>query len=514
MKPERALLDAAGALAVSWLVLGLAGCAAKTSPEGTPQAARTPPEAIGSLDALRSDLDRLFDTPPANQAVWAVAIDALEAGKRVFSLNAGKLATPASTVKIATLAAVGERLGWDFRFATELLASGSIVGDTLRGDLVVRGTGDPSIGSSDDWPTRAFEEFAEALTRAGVRAIEGRIIGDDNAFDDEGVPTGWMWDDLAYGFAAPVGALQFHENAVSVTIHPGPMRGDPATLEVSPATSGLHVASTATTGAANESSRISLRRLPGQQTLHVSGTVSAGSSPTHRTASVDNPTIYFIRAFRTALIASGIDVRGAAVDVDDVPELTGRDHRPLLPITSYRSPPIAELARVLMKESRNVYAESFLKVLGETKGESGSREAGLGVVEDVLQTWGVPSTDYLLLDGSGLSRYDLMTPEALVSLLRRMHLDPRHRDAFVDTLSIAGSDGTLKERLRGTRAFENVRAKTGSMNGVRTIAGYLSTENGQPLAFAILANHFNLEPSVIDRAIDHALVLLAGFTWQ
>ena len=508
MELRRALLGAAGVLVAFALVLAPPGCASRAGSERVPASPQPPgadpppsPADVGPLVALRSELGRLFDTPPVGQAMWAVDVEILETGEHLFSLNNRQPVTPASTVKIVTLSAAAERLGWDFRFETELLTAAPIVDNVLRGDVVVRGSGDPSIGSGDDWPPRAFEDFAAALTRAGIHTIDGRIVGDDNAFDEEGLPAGWMWDDLGHGFAAPAGALQFHENLVTLTMYPGPAPGASARIDVNPATSGLQIASAVTTAAAGNATDIVLRRLPGQRTLRLSGVVPAGSEPTYRTASVDNPTIFFAHAFRDALI-------------DDAPELAERDPRYLRRLASHHSPPLAELAKVLMKASRNVYAESLLKTLGGTADAHASSEAGLAAIGEVLMEWGVPTADYILRDGSGLSRYDLITPEALVALLRRMHGDRRHRELFAATLPLAGSEGTLSGRLRGTRAHGNVRAKTGSMRGVRAIAGYLSTRDGETLAFAILANHFTISPSVIDQAIDDVLVRLADFSRQ
>ena len=505
MELRRAPLGAAGVLVAFALVLAPSGCASRAGSKSVP--APPQPADVGPLAALGSELGRLLDTPPVRQAMWAVDVETLETGEHLFSLNNRQPATPASTVKIVTLSAAAERLGWDFRFETELLTAAPIVDNVLRGDVIVRGSG-------DDWPPRAFEDFAAALARAGVHTIDGRVGGDDNAFDEEGLPAGWMWDDLGYGFAAPAGALQFHENLVTLTIYPGQAPGASARIDVNPATSGLQIASDVTTAAAGNATDIVLRRLPGQLTLHLSGVVPAGSEPTYRTASVDNPTIFFAHAFRAALIESGIDIRGAAVDIDDAPELAGRDPRYLRRLALHHSPPVAELAKVLMRASRNVYAESLLKTLGGVADAHASSEAGLVAIGEVLMEWGVPAADYVLRDGSGLSRYDLMTPEALVVLLRRMHEDQRHRELFAATLPLAGSEGTLSARLRATRAHGNVRAKTGSMRGVWAIAGYLSTRDGETLAFAILANHFTISPSVIDKAIDDVLVRLADFSRQ
>ncbi len=316
-----------------------------------------------------------------------------------------------------------------------------------------------------------------------------------------------MWDDLPGDDSAAVGALQFNENAVRVTVSPGPAAGDTAGVVVVPATSALMVRNSLRTGAASSTAQIDARRLPGSAELELRGSIPLGSAPVVRLVSVDNPTLFFVAALRNALIARGIDVRGAAVDIDDIhdalPPAVGA------PIATLRSAPLSTLAIRLMKISQNLYAETFLTSLSATPPASAA--SGAATARTVLSPWGVSDGGLILRDGSGLTRYDFVSAEALVTILAHVHGDERLRGPFQASLPIAGRDGTLTNRMKGTPAEGNVRAKTGSMTGVRTVSGYVTTADGEPLVFAILANNFDTSADIVNKATDDILVRLAQF---
>ena len=414
---------------------------------------------------------------------------------------------PASNLKIVTLAAAAERLGWDFTYETRLLALGTVNAGTLDGDLVVAGSGDPSIANESDSPQGLFQAWAEQLKAQGIRRIAGQIIGDDNAFDDDGLGAGWMWDDLDTAYSASIGALQLNEDATRLTITPGGHEGAPALVALATPGSGLTLRNNVVTSASGTTPRVVLRRLAGSTLLEVSGTTPLGSATIEREVAVDNPTAYFVVELKRSLIASGIDVHGDAVDVDALdPTPRVQDATQLV---TYRSPPLSVLADRLMKISQNQYAESLLKTLGAKEGD-GSFAAGLRVVRSVLEAWGVPPSDMVLADGSGLSRYNLITPAVLVTILTHVDRDTRLKGPFVASLPVAGVAGsTLSERLKGTTAAGLVQAKTGSMTNVRSISGYLQTRDGEQLVFSIVTNNYGIPSADVDRAADAILQKVA-----
>lgn len=467
----------------------------------------------GAASALRRRLDRLFDASETGPAVWGVDVRALDRGERLYARNPDVLLTPASTMKLVTLAAAAERLGWDHRFETALLAAAPIREGTLQGDLVVRGAGDPTLNAPG--ADAVFPRWADALREIGIRRIAGRIVGDDDILDDgprdtPGLGSGWAWDDLPRGYAAPAGALQHRENLVEVVVAPGAAAGRPARARFRQPGSGLTLRNEVVTVGAERTAGVRIRRRPGQAALIVSGRIPAGAAPLVRTAAVGNPTLFFVRAFQEALAERGIAVDGDAVDVD---LLTPRDRASALaglrPLFRHRSEPLAAIGAAMLKRSKNLYAESLVRHLGASSG-SGAH-AGRALVGEVLAGWGIDGRRAVIADGSGLSRYTYLTAGALVEVLARAYRDPEHRAPILAALPVAGRDGTLRRRLAGTAAEGVVRAKTGSMSRVRALAGYVETAAGRPLAFAILANNFSAPAAEITRVIDEAAAALAAF---
>ena len=489
------------AWAVAALVATVA-CHAAPKPAALPASPARP--ASPALAALARDIDAILSQPSLDHSYWGVLVKSLKGGDTLYALNPRKLMIPASNMKIVTLAAAAERLGWDYTYDTQVFAAGEIESGALRGDLIVVGSGDPSVTDKD--AEALFAGWAERLKSSGVRTIAGRIIGDDDAFEDNGLGFGWSWDDLADDYAAGVSALQFNENAVRVTVAAGPVAGDSAGISITPPGSGLDVVSSVTTSAAGASS-ISTHRLPGSMRLELRGSIPLAAAPATLTVSVENPTLFFVSALRQALIAHGIDVRGPAVDIDDVHDAPPR---PRAPLVTHRSAPLSTLAIRLMKVSQNLYAETLLKTMATSFPRSAER--GRTEVAAVLQTWGMGPDALIQRDGSGLSRYDYVTAEALVTILSHVDRDGRLRAPFESALPIAGRDGSLTNRMKGTAAEGNARAKTGSMSNVRGLSGYVSAADGEPLVFSILANNFETPATTIADATDKIVVRLAAFS--
>jgi D-alanyl-D-alanine carboxypeptidase/D-alanyl-D-alanine-endopeptidase (penicillin-binding protein 4) len=457
---------------------------------------------------LRAHLSKVFNAPIMARGVWAVNVRSLDTGERLFELNSGKLMMPASNMKVVTLATAAENLGWDYRFTTTLETSAPIENGALMGDLVIRGTGDPTLNTRQGRGAAVLAEWAGILRAADIQEIRGRIIGDDQAFDDEGLGDGWSWDYLQFGYAAPVGALQFNEDVAALTIAPGPRPGDPAVVSLAPG-SGLEVVNRAMTAGEETSEAIDFRRQLFRPTLEITGAIPTGSIPVTRNVTVVNPTIYFAQSVKDAFVAAGIRVTGEAADLDDIAVHDGPERRAL---GSTSSPPLREIATVLMKVSQNLYAETLVKALGASAGEVGTTAAGRRLMRKTLTAWGIPEDAYVISDGSGLSRSNYVSAEMITAILARMYRDPRHRDEFAATLPIAGKDGTIASRMRRTLAEGNATAKTGSIANVRSLSGYVRTKDGETLVFSIIANDFVIPAATVNWIADLAVEILATFT--
>lgn len=458
-------------------------------------------------EQLRRDLRAIFSARPVDHGLWSVAVHSLKRGETLYSSNSFRLQVPASNQKVLTTAVAAERLGWDYRYTTQLYATGPISGGTLDGDLVVVANGDPTINPrhADRWG--AFDDWARQLAGKGIRVISGHLIGDDNAFAEPGWGLGWSWDDFALGYGAPVSALQFNENQVELLIGPGLSAGDRAIVSVSPPGSGLTIDYQVVTAPADADSRLSLERIPGTSVLTVRGQVAIGSPAIRDTAAVPNPTTFYLNALREALLRHGIIVGGSTIDIDDVHSVREGTKTLLL---EDRSASLLEIVDTTNKWSRNLYAETLLRSLSPP-GEPATTEGGLKVLNETLLDWGVSTDYYLARDGSGLSRYDYLTPDALIGVLTYMWLNPDLADNFRSTLPLAGVSGSLAQRLKGTLGEARVWAKTGSMSQVRSLAGYVVTEEGEPLVFAFMVNGFRVPAREVDAAMDQALLKLVAF---
>ncbi|HVZ19784.1 MAG TPA: D-alanyl-D-alanine carboxypeptidase/D-alanyl-D-alanine-endopeptidase [Vicinamibacterales bacterium] len=481
-----------------WLFLVAAGCARHAAPIRTP----TPP-ALAPVQQLEHDLTAITQRPGVQRGTWGVAVASIDRGDRLFELRPRALLVPASTAKLVSVAAAADAVGWDYRYATTLEAGGPIVDGVLHGDLMVSGSGDPSIGGrgGDD-----LTSWIDALRGLGIRRIDGRIIGDDDAIDEPRAGFAWAWDDLGYQTGALFGALNYAENRMTVRITPGAAEGEPTTIFVEPWAIDRPLKDRALTGAAASSQLLWPEQRPGEPVLTLAGSIPVGARPATLLVSAGNPTLWFASVLRHRLIDAGILVSGNAVDIDDVQV----DRTSFTTIFTYRSHPLAEIVRPLLKDSINLYAEAMLR-LNTAPGVFPTNDAALDALKQRLARWNVPAEGEQLVDGSGLSRRDVIAPDTLVAILTRMH-DASDTSPWMTALPIAGVDGSLANRMKGTPAEGNVRAKTGTMSNIRSLAGYVTTRDGEHLAFAIMLNDFEGTGAAAVQAIDAMAIRLAEFS--
>jgi len=469
-----------------------------------PAAAQPPPPS--RTETLGAALDTVLSRPAFTRAQTALLVRSLATGETLFARNPLTWLVPASTMKVLTAVAAAERLGWGYRFETRLYATGPVVQGTLRGDLLVVGSGDPSINPRHPSRVDTFEAWARALKAQGIVHIGGHVVGDDSAVEQPGWGVGWAWDDLVEGYGAAYAALQYHEGEVRVTIGPGATPGAPAVLYLSPANHGLFVVNEAVTAAEGSDGWLALSRDPGTRFLTVAGRAPLGAAPRSAITAVANPTLFFTEELRAVLQRLGITVDGAAADIDALSDRPRADDSWLLLVD--QSPPLSELVDVTLKWSRNEYAEALLMAL-DPDPPATARDA-LRVLRETLAGLGVDPRGFTSRDGSGLSRNDYLSAEALVQTLSAAWQRPHWRDTFKATLPQAGWSGSLADRLQGTAAAGRVHAKTGSMSNVRSLAGYVETSAGEPLVFAFLVNGFDVPASEVDDRIDELLLALVA----
>ncbi|HXE81261.1 MAG TPA: D-alanyl-D-alanine carboxypeptidase/D-alanyl-D-alanine-endopeptidase, partial [Vicinamibacterales bacterium] len=471
----------------------------------------TPPPVVTHRDPqirqLQHDLAAIFAAAELERGSAGVVVQSVDRGDTLFRYNAHRLLIPASALKLITVAVAAEVLGWDYRFTTTLSATGPIEGGVLRGDLVVTGEGDPSISRRYFEDAPVLEAWARRLAADGLRRIEGRLVADDRAFAPVPWGHGWEWEDVRYAYGAPVSALHVNEATAPLLIVPGLEAGDPASVSLLQSY-GLTVEADVTTAQTGTPPDIEFHRVPGEKRLRVTGRIAEDAEPLLLRAAVPDATRQFLEALQDALQANGIIVTGGLSTIsesDDPPVALAP------PLLEHRSPPLSALAAVTLKDSHNLHAEALLRAIARTGQPVASDEAGVTIVSRVLKEWGVPEGSVAAADGSGLSRRNYATPDALLTVLRRMATDERHRDHWLAALPLAGSEGTLARRFESGPARGRVRAKTGSLAYVRALAGYVRSADEELLAFAIMLNDASAPRSSLDNAIDRAVNRLAEF---
>jgi D-alanyl-D-alanine carboxypeptidase/D-alanyl-D-alanine-endopeptidase (penicillin-binding protein 4) len=441
-------------------------------------------DAGASAARIRDALDAILAEPDLPPAYWGVYVRDLATGRAVYARNAGRLFLPASNLKLVTTAAALDAFGPAHRFATRLYVGGETTADgTIRGDLVVRGAGDPTFGSrsSGDDP---FEAWARALAEAGVRRIEGRLVGDDDVVEDAPWAEGWDVSHVTTeAFAQGVGGLSWGDNLVAVRVRGRAVETDPpgfAVVDGPTGSGGLRVA----------------RRL-GSNVLDVRGQTSGTAT---RLVPIEQPTRFALHAFRRALEDAGIAL---AVELVDADELAQRPDYAALgaPVLAHLSPPLAEIVGHTNRRSDNFYAEQLFRLLAP----DGTADTASDRVEAFLEAAGAETEGLSIRDGSGLSRKDLVTPRALVALLAHMDRHPA-RAVFAGSLPAGGAPGsTLGRRLSDVE----VRAKTGSLDYVRALSGYVTGPDGHRLAFSVIANNYTTGGRRIVDAVDRIVRALA-----
>lgn len=476
------------------------------------------PRSTTSTGLARSEasarIDDALSAEAHAHAIWGVSIVDLTNGTTLYERNADRLLIPASNAKLYSTAAALEVLGPDFVFETVVSSPGIVANDTLHGPLVITGSGDPTIGGRfrDGDELAIFRQWADELRTHGIRHIDGDIIGDDNFFDDTPLGYGWSWDDEPYWYSAELGALSFNDNCIDVTVFAS-TPGHPASITWRPFnTSYVTVENESVTVAADSLADEDYARSRATNHIRVRSRIVADEEQ-QESLSISNPTAYFVRVLREVLIREGITVSGQAVDIDDIDVPRPSSSTELL---RHRSRPLSDIVSVVNKRSQNLYADQLLKVIGtrlpadETDAPGGSAENGIALASRVWATAGVDTSLAQIVDGSGLSRYNLATPRMTTHLLSWMwSRPPAIRDAFVDSLPVGGVDGTLAGRYDVGAARGEVRAKTGTVSNVSTLSGYVETDDGTPLAFSIMANNFVVDTDEIRDVQDLIVTTLA-----
>lgn len=497
------------------------------APTATPVSTPTAVASVQNLRDLQSRINSILIRPALQRGQVGVKIVSLDTGRVLFENNAEKYFMPASNMKSFTVAAAMDRLTPNFRFITSVYANSPVdASGTVRGDLTIYGRGDPSFSIAFTYPdstvpptendyVKGINALADKIVRSGVKKIDGNIVGDESYFNTDAIPSTWEWDDLQWYYGAEVSSLTINDNAVDLSIKPTNIDA-PAAIQILPSNTLFTIINRTKTSAAGTKRDLQIVKKLGQNILEISGNIPAGDKGYTGYVAVSRPAMLFTSLLRKALEQRGVKVSGQT-KVINASEKKAANLMPSLPpveITKLESPPFSIVAAKTMKPSQNLYTELILRVLGEQAGDKTdpkktSEQRGLEVIQQFLSEAGIPPGSVVQYDGCGLSRHDLITPAASARLYEFM-TSRSYAQAWRDSLTIAGVDGTLKNRLTGPLTAGNVRGKTGTIDQVSSLSGYVTTASGEKLAFSVLTNNLP-EGRLRTSTIDEIVTLLAGF---
>jgi len=451
--------------------------ASTSSADGT---SKVPSEVL----EFKHKIDQLLSHSCLRKKEFGALIYSLDRKETLYSRNSERLLIPASNLKLVTTALALKELGPDFRFETNLYSDGKIEGDHLIGDLYIKGFGDPKLVTEQMWL------LANQLKNVPIRKITGNIIADDSYFDRQRRVKTWKSNPGAQAYNAPLGALSFNFNTVTAFIQPGKKAGDKPVVMVEPETRYIRLSNVASTIGKNEKAELWVNRVDqkSHDQVTVSGTIRENQKRATYYLNITDPTNYAVNVFKEYLERAGVEVTGNTQN-GTVPPKAKR-------LVRHESEPIALALRGLNKFSNNFVAEQILKTLAAKRfGPPGTTENGLKFLRDYMQSIGVSSNEYKIVDASGLSKQNRLSPAHLVAVLKDMHSDLSVYPEFVSALGIMGLDGNVKNRMRGIKEAQKARVKTGTLNRVNSLSGYFQSQDGEQFAFSILMNELKCSHS-------------------
>ena len=460
-----------------------------------------------NTEELQKAVNDLIGESGMKHASLSICIYSMESKKQVYAFNSQQSMTPASLTKLFTTAAGFDKLGSDFRFKTTLGYSGNIdKNGTLHGDLYIIGGGDPVLGSyryAQTVPDTLFATWTRAVAAAGIKAIDGRVQYDASIFDNQPLHDNWPWGDVGNYYGSGACGLNFHENMFFIYFTPGTRLGFPATVaRTEPTGLSLRIINNVSTGAANSGDNVIVYGDPSSTIRSCAGTMPINDKDFSVRASMPKPSQACADLFTAYMRRNKIQVSGAATEAISLPSNLNK-------ILDYTSPTYYVIAQYTNITSNNTYAEAIHRYLGYASAGKGTSNNGMKAVSDFISKLNLESSGVLLEDGSGLSTHNRMTTDFVCRFLLEMKGTSYYKD-FVNTLALAGENGTVKNILSKLPSDTKVRVKTGSMTGVRNYAGYIVRPDGEKYCFAIIANNFEYTGSQMRQKLEKIIYKIAA----
>jgi D-alanyl-D-alanine carboxypeptidase/D-alanyl-D-alanine-endopeptidase (penicillin-binding protein 4) len=475
----------------------LAGAELGQSKSTSPTVSKTKkPRVVAATRKFGERADALLAAAPASKGEWGLLIIDGETGETLYELNADKYFVPASNMKLFTTALALAKLGPDYRFPTTLETRGTVSpAGVLAGDLMLVGRGDPNLSNRkfpynlkeefDGAPEKVLAELADALVAKGVKEVAGDVVGDDSYFPREPYPNGWEIDDMVWEYGTAVSAIVVDDNTVTLTLMAADSAGAPVQAVVVPATPDFVVQNDVVTSAAETKSDLTLTREPNSKIVVIRGTMPAHSAPRKLVLAIHDPAEHAAALLARLLAERGVKVAGTARSMH-IAEAAGATPRAVL--AEHVSVPLGDSVKLVNKISQNLHTEMLLRAAARNTAVWNTPDDLMKFPADFYTAAGITPGDVIQTDGSGLSRHDLVTPRAIIALLKYAQGQPWFATYFA-SLPVAGIDGTLETLMKNTPSAGRIHAKTGSVEHVRTRSGFADTASGRRLIFSFLSNN-------------------------
>ncbi len=457
------------------------------------------------VDTLDKVLNNFASDTTLAHAGWGIYLYDLTTDKMIFEKNAQQSLVPASTMKITTTGAAFGILGSNYRFKTTLTCTGKIdARGILHGDLIIHGGGDPTFGSERFDSTLTsdsiFTIWADSVKKAGIKSITGNIIADGSHFDSTAMPVTWTIDDLGNYYGAAAYGINIDENIYTITLQAGSKVGEcVALVKTEPDIPGLLFINDLKTGRYNSGDQCSIIGGPGSCVRCLMGSIPLQVKPFKVKGSIPDPVSYSAVSLKRILISKNISVLGKPNQSPTGPEKQ---------IASWQSPALKDIIHLTNLKSINLFAECLLKEIGVKVYGTGSELKGIDAVQGYWKNKGLDTRGLFMEDACGLSRYDGVSAEQLVGMLKIISKEPYYLD-FYNSLAVAGETGALRQMCKGTNACDNLHAKSGHETRVRSYAGYVKNNAGDNLAFGFIIDNYTCGPEEIKDKMEKLLASLA-----
>jgi D-alanyl-D-alanine carboxypeptidase/D-alanyl-D-alanine-endopeptidase (penicillin-binding protein 4) len=469
------------------------------------------------IERFRQRADAALSAPGPDKGVWGILVADAATGEVLYNRNPATYFTPASNAKLFTTAFALATLGPDYRVRTTVSSNVALDSNgVLNGDLVLNGRGDPSLSNrkfpydkrdeKDGPPEKVLAELAGAVVARGVKEVTGDVVADDSMFQHEKFPSGWLVDDILWSYGAAVSAIAVNDNVFTLDLRPGALAGDPARADAGLAADFYTIENSVTMSPRGSEEKLAVARDPGSRLIHVSGTMPLDAPARRLTIAIEDPAEYAAILLARILQARGVKVDGRARARHTV-EPDADPNTPQTILAEHTSVPLSDEVRLTNKNSENLHAELLLLLAAHEKSGARNYEDAAKAASDFFRSAGIADGDVVLSDGSGLSRKDLVTPRAVVQLLRYAATQA-WGELYRSTLPVAGEDGTLSERMKNTPAVKRIFAKTGTIGHGNSLSGYATTVHGGRLVFSILGNNNNMHAQDANKVIDAICVAM------